>query len=92
MDMFCFRFVDVNDAVKNFRPRGQAKMVSAAGGKELHEYWKCIDDFLDFSLQAIIKVSNSFSATEIFAAPPQSFAQSYLVVCATSVRLQSDGR
>jgi len=48
--------------------------------------------FRDFSLRAIIKVSNSFSATEIFAAPPQSFAQSYLVVCATSVRLQSDGR
>ena len=46
----------------------------------------------DFSLQAIIKVSNSFSATEILAAPPHSFAQNFLVMCATSVRLQSDGR
>ena len=33
MDMFCFRFVDVNDAVKIFRPRGQSKMVSAVGGR-----------------------------------------------------------
>ena len=46
----------------------------------------------DFFIQTIIKVSNSFSAIEILAVPPQSLAQSFLVPCATSVRLQSDGR
>ena len=46
----------------------------------------------DFSLQAIIKVYNSFSVIEILAAPPQSLAQSFLVPCATSVRLEHDGR
>ena len=46
----------------------------------------------DFYLQAIIKVSNSFSAIEILAAPPQSLAQTFLVLCATSVSLERDSR